>query len=90
MKYIIYKKVYYGNDKEYIIYYTSFAMFTGDIRGATRYRTKEDAVERYSYETFYNIAKLEDKQDIDKNDIIYIAKIDKDGNIISETKYYKF
>ena len=90
MKYIIYKKVKYGNNKEYKLYYIVFARFTTDIKAATRFRTEEDAAQRYIYETYYELAKVEDRKDIDDNNILYIAKIDDNSNIISETKYYKF
>ena len=89
MRYIIYKKVKYRDDKEYNNYYINFALFTLDITGATRYKSEIDAVERYQFETFYKLKKLEKGQDCKDKDIITVAYIDDECNIISESKYYK-
>ena len=89
MRYVIYKKTIYDNIREYTNYYINSCIFTLDINRAHKYFSEREALEQYQYETFFNLFKLEDKKNIENKDIIYIAKIDNDNNIISETKYYK-
>lgn len=88
MRYVIYKKAKYTNKNEHINYYVGPAIFTLDINRAQKYLSERDALEKYQYETFYKLFKVENKN-IDERDIIYIAKIDDNNNIVSEEKYYK-